>query len=92
MLSVAVQHQLSLVAECSLASGAGKVWLPYIGLYVSFQVVSGDEFFTTHTAVVRLLASVNSQVHCKVGRVRETPATLNTSILLAFYMLFCAAM
>ena len=66
--------------------------LPYMGLHVSFQVVAGDEFISTHTAVVRLLPSVNSHVHGKVVLVRETLATLNTSILLAFYMLLCAAM
>ena len=34
---------------------------------------------------------MNSHVHGKVGRVREILATLDISILLAFYMLFCAA-
>ena len=87
MLSVAVQHQLSVLAEYSLASGAGKGKLPYMGLHVSFQVVSGDESFTTHTAVVRLLPSMNSPVQ----GIRETLATLDTSILLAFYMNLCAA-
>ena len=66
MLSVAVQHQLSLVAECSLTSGAGKVQLPYMGLHVSFKV-AGDESFNTHKVVVRILPSVNSHVHGKVG-------------------------
>ena len=66
MLSVAVQHQLSLVAECSLASGTGKVQLPYMELHVSFKV-AGDESFNTQIAVVGLLPSVNSHVHGKVG-------------------------
>ena len=43
MLSVAVLHKLSLLAEYSLASGAGKGKLTYRGLYVSFQVVAVDE-------------------------------------------------
>ena len=60
---------LSVAVQCSLASGADKVKLPYMGLHVSFQV-TGDEPFTTHTAVVRLLPSVNSHVHGKVGHVR----------------------
>ena len=90
MHSVAVQLQLSLVAKCSLARGTGKCKLPYLRLHVSFQV-TGDESYATHTAVVGLLSSVNSYVHGKVGRVRETLATLNTIILLAFYKLFCAA-
>ena len=87
MLFVAVKHQLSLVAACSLASGAEKVKLPYMEFHVSFHV-TGDESFTTRTSVVRPLPSVNSHVHGKVGQVREILATLDTSILLAFYMLF----
>ena len=79
MHSVAVQLQLSLVAKCSLARGTGKCKLPYLRLHVSFQV-TGDESYATHTAVVGLLSSVNSYVHGKVGRVRETLATLNTII------------
>ena len=62
-----------------------------MGLHVSFQVVTGYESLAIHTAVVRLLPSVNSPVHGKGERVRGTLATLDTSLWLAFYMLFCAA-
>ena len=33
---------------------------------------------------------MNSPVHGKVGQVRETLATLDTSFWIAFHMLFCA--
>ena len=87
MLSVAVQRQLSLLAEYSIASGAGDGMLSCMEIHVSFQLVTRDEAFATHRAVVRLLPSVNSPVDGKVGQVREALATLNTSIWLAFHML-----
>ena len=53
-------------------------------LHVSFQLVA---VFVTKMAVVRLLPSVNSPLHDKVGRVRENLETLDTGIWLVFQMM-----
>ena len=78
MLALAVQHQQSSLTEYSLASGAGKMKLSYIGLHVSFQVVNGDESFATHAVISPVLYMVG---------LRETLSTLDKSIWLAFYRL-----
>ena len=51
------------------------------GLHVSFQLVA---VFVTKLAVVRLLPSVNSHMHDKLGRVREILDTIDSGIWLVF--------
>ena len=91
MFSLAVQHPQSFLNEYSLASGTGKGMLSYMEIHVSFQVVTRDESFTTPASLYRCscqdFPSVISPVLDKVGRVRETLSTLDTSIWLDFYML-----
>ena len=86
-MKVKMWKKVFLMVEYSFAIGAGKGKLSYIGFYVFFQVVHGDELFATHVAVVRLLPSVNSPVHGKVERVRVNLVTLDTSIWLAIHKL-----
>ena len=58
-----------------------------MGLHVSLKAFPKDESFATHKAINRLLPSVISPLHGKVGQVRETISTPYTIIWLTLYML-----
>lgn len=82
-----MRHKLSSLAESGFASATGKRQLPCMAFHVALQVIAGDEPLSTESTSVRFLASVDSSVNGKMGRMGETFTTVRASIRFAVHVL-----